>query len=162
MLPLKSLPKVLKHAEGGQKTPERTVSPVPSAPTPSVPPNTTSGPSQGPRSLESTTQPKSFSTQSTSSRNVATTSNSAATRDESTSAAISALEEKEKNLQERLVVLEEQRFFVSNMIADANRHRKFDEVSSLAMNVEDLSHEIDRVNDLLGKLDFEEVYTGRH
>lgn len=57
-------------------------------------------------------------------------------------------------------MLEEQKFFVSEMIADANRRRKFDEVSSLAMNVEDLSHEIDRVSGMLAGLDFEGVYTG--
>lgn len=57
-------------------------------------------------------------------------------------------------------MLEEQKFFVSEMIADANRRRKFDEVSSLAVNIEDLSREIDRVNGMLDALDFEGVYTG--
>jgi hypothetical protein len=33
-------------------------------------------------------------------------------------------------------------------------------VSSLAVNVEDLSREIDRVNGMLAGLDFEGVYTG--
>lgn len=77
-----------------------------------------------------------------------------------TSSAISALEAEEKSLRERLIVLEEQKFFVSEMIADANRRRKFDEVSSLAVNIEDLSREIDRVNGMLDALDFEGVYTG--
>jgi rabenosyn-5 len=36
------------------------------------------------------------------------------------------------------------------------------EVSSLAMNVEDLSREIDRVSGMLASLDFEGVYTGKH
>lgn len=76
------------------------------------------------------------------------------------SSAVSALEAEEKALRERLIVLEEQKFFVSEMIADANRRRKFDEVSSLAVNVEDLSREIDRVNGMLASLDFEGVYTG--
>jgi hypothetical protein len=75
------------------------------------------------------------------------------------SSAVSALEAEEKSLRERLIVLEEQKFFVSEMIADANRRRKFDEVSSLAMNVEDLTREIDRVNGMLARLDFESVYT---
>lgn len=69
------------------------------------------------------------------------------------------METEEKNLRERLIVLEEQKFFVSEMIADANRRRKFDEVSSLAMNMEDLSREIDRINGLLSSLDFEGIYT---
>ena len=77
-----------------------------------------------------------------------------------TSSAVSALEAEEKSLRDRLIVLEEQKFFVSEMIADANRRRKFDEVSSLAVNVEDLSREIDRVNGMLAGLDFEGVYTG--
>jgi hypothetical protein len=76
------------------------------------------------------------------------------------SSAVSALEAEEKSLRERLIVLEEQKFFVSEMIADANRRRKFDEVSSLAVNVEDLSREIDKVNGMLAGLDFEGVYTG--
>lgn len=87
----------------------------------------------------------------------ASVSNSSLASD--TSSAISALEAEEKSLRERLIVLEEQKFFVSEMIADANRRRKFDEVSSLAMNVEDLSREIDRVNGMLERLDFESVYT---
>jgi len=59
-----------------------------------------------------------------------------------------------------LIVLEEQKFFVSEMIADANRRRKFDEVSALALNIEDLSKEIDRINGVLDKLDFESLYIG--
>lgn len=69
------------------------------------------------------------------------------------------MEAEEKSLRDRLIVLEEQKFFVSEMIADANRRRKFDEVSSLAVNSEDLSREIDRVNGMLDGLDFEGVYT---
>lgn len=57
------------------------------------------------------------------------------------------------------MVLEEQKFFVSEMIADANKRRRFDEVSSLAQNVEDLSREIDLINGKLAQLDFEGVYT---
>ena len=78
----------------------------------------------------------------------------------SSSSAVSALEAEEKTLRERLIVLEEQKFFVSEMIADANKRRKFDEVSSLAQNVEDLSKEIDQVNGMLGQLDFAGTYAG--
>lgn len=76
----------------------------------------------------------------------------------SSSSAVSAMEAEEKELRERLIVLEEQRFFVSEMIADANKRRKFDEVSSLSMNVEDLSREIDQVNGMLAQLDFAGAY----
>lgn len=76
----------------------------------------------------------------------------------SSSSAVSAMEAEEKELRERLIVLEEQKFFVTEMIADANKHRKFDEVSSLAQNVEDLSKEIDQINNQLNKLDFASAY----
>lgn len=76
------------------------------------------------------------------------------------SSAISAMEAEEKALRERLIVLEEQRFFVQEMVADANRRRRFDEVSSLAQNVEDLSTEIDQINGQLAQLDFAAAYDG--
>ncbi|RDW69296.1 hypothetical protein BP6252_08316 [Coleophoma cylindrospora] len=76
----------------------------------------------------------------------------------SSSSAVSAMEAEEKELRERLIVLEEQKFFVSEMIADANKRRKFDEVSSLSSNVADLSKEIDQVNGMLSQLDFAGAY----
>lgn len=76
----------------------------------------------------------------------------------SSSSAVSAMEAEEKELREHLIVLEEQKFFVSEMIADANKRRKFDEVSSLSINMEDLSREIDEVSGLLAQLDFAGVY----
>jgi len=77
----------------------------------------------------------------------------------SSSSAISALEEEEKSLRDRLIVLEEQKFFVSEMVADANRRRKFDEVRSLTQNVQDLSKEIDQIQGQIGQLDFAGAYT---
>ena len=79
----------------------------------------------------------------------------------SSSSAVSALEAEEKVLRDRLIVLEEQKFFVSEMIADANKRRKFDEVSSLAQNVQDLGKEIDQVQGQLGQLDFASAYNGQ-
>lgn len=55
------------------------------------------------------------------------------------------MEAEEKGLRERLIVLEEQKFMVSEMLAAANKRRKFDEVAALQGNVEDLSREIDGV-----------------
>ena len=72
----------------------------------------------------------------------------------SSNSAVSALESEEKELKERLIVLEEQRFFVGEMIADANKRRKFDEVKSLTGNLDDLKVEIDSVNGMLEALDF--------
>lgn len=45
------------------------------------------------------------------------------------------------------------------MVADAHRRRKFDEASSLAANAEELSKEIDKINGMLGQLDFAGLYT---
>ena len=76
----------------------------------------------------------------------------------SSSSAVSVLESEEKELRERLIVLEEQKFMVSEMVADATRHRRFDEVASLAQNVDDLNREIDQINGQLGQLDFASAY----
>ena len=76
----------------------------------------------------------------------------------SSSSAVSAMEAEEKELRERLIVLEEQKFFVSEMVADANKRRKFDEVSSLSQNLGDLSKEIDTINGQLAQLDFATAY----
>ena len=78
----------------------------------------------------------------------------------SSSSAISALEAEEKSLRERLIVLEEQSFLVREQMADASKRRRFDEVSSLSQNVEDLVREIDQVQGQLGQLDFAAAYTG--
>lgn len=144
MLPLKTLPKILKHATPNGRLPSATSSP--SSPSPS------SGLNGGHQRQGSALASIRYGSVA------ASGSNSSLASD--TSSAISALEAEEKSLRERLIVLEEQKFFVSEMIADANRRRKFDEVSSLAMNVEDLTREIDRVNGMLNALDFEGIYTG--
>lgn len=73
------------------------------------------------------------------------------------------MEAEEKELRERLIVLEEQRFMVSEMVADAKKGRKFNEVQALSGNVDDLTREIDAVNGMLGQLDFAGVYArGEH
>jgi rabenosyn-5 len=76
----------------------------------------------------------------------------------SSSSAVSAMEAEEKELRERLIVLEEQRFMVSEMVNNAKKGRKFDEVQALSGNVDDLTREIDAVNGMLGQLDFAGVY----
>ena len=133
MLPLKTLPKILKHA-----TPHGNARPN-GAPLPNGRPHTGSALASikyNSLNLEASSQISSASSQ------------------------ISALEAEEKSLRERLIVLEEQKFFVSEMIADAKNRRKFDEVAALAGNVEDLGREIDSVQGLLAGLDFEGAYTG--
>lgn len=132
MLPLKSLPKIMKHATPNGK-------PMPAA---------TNGQPQG--ALAAINYNKLASGERcrpSSSRNSSTSS-----------AAVTALEAEEKALRERLIVLEEQKFFVSEMIAEANKRRKFDEVGSLAQNVEDLSREIDQIQSQLAQMDFASAY----
>lgn len=138
MLPLKTLPKILKHATPhGGKLVNGTSSPPPLLPNGRPPPGSAlASIKYNALDPDSTSQISSASSQ------------------------ISALEAEEKSLRERLIVLEEQKFFVGEMIADANKRRKFDEVAALAGNVEDLSREIDSVQGLLAGLDFEGAYTG--
>lgn len=143
MFPLKSLPKVLKHGATTDSPASGASTPTCSSPAPDA---------TARRPQESALASIHYN------RISASGSNSSVASDNSS--AVSAMEEEEKALRERLIVLEEQKFFVSEMIADANRRRRFDEVSSLAMNVEDLSREIDRINGMLNNLDFEGLYTG--
>ncbi|KAK7450787.1 FYVE zinc finger [Colletotrichum acutatum] len=67
-----------------------------------------------------------------------------------TSTAVSALETEEKEARERLVVLEEQRFMVQQMVDSARDARRFEEVSALTRNVEELDKEIERAKKLVG------------
>lgn len=139
MLPLKSLPKVLKHA-----TPHGTnISPTKPDPSQS---------NSNPRASLAVLNHTHMRHDSSSNLSVASFGSSR----------VSELEAEEKSLRERLIVLEEQKFMVQEMIADANRRRKFDEVAALASNVEDLSAEIDGVQKLVDNLrgEFESAYTG--
>ena len=131
MLPLKSLPKVLKHATPNRKPLTRAANGKPQAALAQIKYNEIAN-GEG--------RPASSRASSTS------------------SVAITALEAEEKELRERLIVLEEQKFFVSEMIADANKRRKFDEVAALSGNVEDLSREIDQIQGQLAQMDFAGAY----
>ncbi|OTA63352.1 VAC1 protein [Hypoxylon sp. EC38] len=62
-----------------------------------------------------------------------------------TSTVVSALETEEKELRERLIVLEEQKYMVQTMISGAHGARRFEEVSALTRNVEELDIEIESV-----------------
>ncbi|KZL74879.1 fyve zinc finger [Colletotrichum incanum] len=67
-----------------------------------------------------------------------------------TSTAVSALETEEKEARERLVVLEEQRFMVQQMVDNARDARRFEEVSALTRNVEELDREIEQAKKMVG------------
>lgn len=138
MLPLKTLPKVLKHA-----TPH-------------------GGVSKQPNGTPTTTQKPPGALASIQFNHMRQDSSSALSMSSVTSSRISELEAEEKQLRERLIVLEEQKFLVQEMVADANKRRKFDEVAALAGNVEDLSRECDEVQKLLEGVSrgFQGVYAG--
>jgi rabenosyn-5 len=131
MLPLKSLPKIMKHATPNGKSAPRAANGKPQNALAAIKYNEVAN---------SGSRPSSSRASSTS------------------SAAVTALEAEEKELRERLIVLEEQKFFVSEMIADANKRRQFDEVSALSGNVEDLSREIDQIQGQLAQMDFAGAY----
>lgn len=133
MLPLKSLPKILKHA-----TPRE------------LPPEANGKPQQGSLAAIKYNETSNSTGSRPSSERASSTS----------SAQVTALEAEEKELRERLIVLEEQKFMVSEMIADANKRRKFDEVAALAQNVEDLSRDIDQIQGQLAQMDFAGAYAG--
>ncbi|KAL2020636.1 hypothetical protein VTK56DRAFT_8126 [Thermocarpiscus australiensis] len=59
------------------------------------------------------------------------------------STVVSALETEEKEAREKLVVLEEQRFMVQEMLNHARTARRFEEVSTLTRNLEELDKEIE-------------------
>ena len=138
MLPLKSIPKILKHA-APHGTHRHTL------------PNAQShGRSASGLSITTT------SSVNTINGNLApnTLTNGRALLDDTSSqvsssqqsdreSRLSSLESEEKAAREQLIVLEEQRFMVSEMLADAQRRRKFEEVASLGKNVDDLTRECD-------------------
>lgn len=71
-----------------------------------------------------------------------------------------ALEAEEKRLRERLAVLEEQGFLVGEMVEEARRGRRLDEVVALMRNKEEVEHEAAAVRRELEGLDFEGVHIG--
>ncbi|ETN43425.1 uncharacterized protein HMPREF1541_02584 [Cyphellophora europaea CBS 101466] len=141
MLPLKTLPKVLKHA---------------------TPHGTSKQPSNGGPSPLANGQKPPGALASIHFNHMRHDSSSALSISSVTSSRISELEAEEKQLRERLIILEEQKFMVQEMIADANKRRKFDEVAALAGNVEDLSREIDEVSKMVEGVskNFDNVYNG--
>lgn len=133
MLPLKSLPKIMKHA-----TPNGLRQPP-------------SGSSSRPQSALAAIKYDSIANGNGHRPGSSRTSSMS-------SIAVTALEAEEKELKERLIILEEQKFMVSEMIADANKRRKFDEVSALSSNVEEISKEIDQLQTQIQGMNFAGAY----
>ena len=129
MLPLKTLPKILKHAtpHGGSHKTNGISSPLALS--------TANTPSKGPlAAIHRTTH----SFDSSSQLSVTTTTSS-----------ISQLEDEDKSLREQLIILEEQQFMLGEMVRDASRRRKFDEVESLRGNLTEIEKEVVRVQGLV-------------
>lgn len=114
MLPLKNLPRMLKHASSSSSGSRRMLLPNGHVASP-LRNNSTDG------YLDTASQTS------------------------ETSTVISALETEEKDLRERLVVLEEQKFMVQTMITSATGARRFEEVSALTRNVDELDQEIESI-----------------
>ena len=142
MLPLKSLPKMLKHAQppsSGLHSRNASTSSVTTV-------NGHLSPSSAPRSRLAQISSVEIDAQASS--------------QPSQSSRLSLLEEEEKSAREQLIVLEEQRYMVGEMLTDAQRRRKFEEVESLGKNVEDLDRECGRLREVLEgvRKGVEEVY----
>ncbi|KAI0400134.1 FYVE zinc finger protein [Xylaria palmicola] len=69
------------------------------------------------------------------------------------STATSALQTEETELRERLIVLEEQRYMVRKMIAASRGARRLEEVGALTRNVEELEREMDAVRARVGDVE---------
>ncbi|KAL2267950.1 hypothetical protein VTJ83DRAFT_5227 [Remersonia thermophila] len=80
----------------------------------------------------------------------------------SSSAAVVALETEEKEARERLMVLEEQRVMVSEMLDRARAARRFEEATALAKNLEELDREIEGSKRLVERVEerWEGLYAG--
>ncbi|KKF93289.1 hypothetical protein CFO_g4360 [Ceratocystis platani] len=63
------------------------------------------------------------------------------------------LEIEERQVREKLIVLEEQRFMVQQMIDSAHGGRRFEEVSALTRNVEELDAEIAHAKARVGNVE---------
>jgi len=61
-------------------------------------------------------------------------------------------EAQEKELKEKMMVLEEQKFLVENMIEQARRGRRMEEVGALRESLVDLVGEIGKIKQELGDL----------
>ncbi|UNI20512.1 carboxypeptidase Y-deficient [Purpureocillium takamizusanense] len=77
-----------------------------------------------------------------------------------TSTMVSQLETEERELRERLAVLEEQKFMVDDMLRLATRSRRFEEVSALSRNADELDGEIAELKKKVGNVEerWEGVY----
>jgi hypothetical protein len=81
---------------------------------------------------------------------------------EVSTAVSAALETEEKEAREKLVVLEEQRYMVQDMLNHARGARRFEEASALTKNLEELDKEIEASKQLVTRVEerWEGLYAG--
>ena len=135
MLPLKALPKILKHAAASTPTPNGHLS----------------NGQPGKKGALASIGFNSLTPGSGSDDGVSVSS-----------VALSELEAQEKEARETLMVLEEQLFMVREQHRHAKKGRRFDEAEALGRNVADLEREVGRVRSEVEKVGegFEGVYAG--
>jgi hypothetical protein len=140
MLPLKSLPRMLKSSSSTQSSHRRLLSGL----------NNNSS---------STLSPLRNGESAGSSQQDAETASLGGASEAST--AVSALETEEKEVRERLLVLQEQRFLVQEMISSARGAKRVEEVSALARNAEELDREIEALKKQVSSVEerWEGLYT---
>ncbi|KAI1078014.1 VAC1 protein [Whalleya microplaca] len=132
MLPLKNLPRLLKHSSSSSSAARNRHLAL-----------TTNGGGSGHHHHTSSPLRHVNGSGSGSGSGLDTPTTETASQTSEGSTVVSALETEEKDLRERLVVLEEQRYMVQAMIAGARGARRFEEVSALTRNVEELAREIE-------------------
>ncbi|KAK3688911.1 FYVE zinc finger-domain-containing protein [Podospora appendiculata] len=71
----------------------------------------------------------------------------------STAVSTALLESEEKETREKLIVLEEQRFMVQQMLDNSRGARRFEEVSALTRNLEELDREIKGVKEVVSAVE---------
>ncbi|KAK4142205.1 uncharacterized protein C8A04DRAFT_13388 [Dichotomopilus funicola] len=81
---------------------------------------------------------------------------------EVSTAVSTALETEEKEAREKLVILEEQRFMVQEMLSQARGSRRFEEAGALTKNLEELDKEIEASKKLVAGVEerWEGLYSG--
>ncbi|KYK61920.1 vacuolar segregation protein [Drechmeria coniospora] len=121
MLPLKSLPQILRHQPAN--SPASRLLPTPSHSSSSLRHTELAGSDAGSQAASET------------------------------STAVSQLETEEKDIRERLAVLEEQQFMVRDMMKMATTARRFEEVTALAGNLDELDGEIQHLRRRVGDVE---------
>ncbi|KAG6025231.1 hypothetical protein E4U41_001589 [Claviceps citrina] len=156
MLPLKSLPQMLRHRSSTSPA-HQPASSASSAPSRLLLLATTPSQSQWPSSLRHSELASDAADPDT---DAGSPSLPASESSSPPVGVVSQLETEERHLRERLAVLEEQKFMVEGMIRSAKGARRFEEVAALARNMDELELEIGQLRIEIGRVErkWEGVY----